>query len=412
MHCLNWVAVIALLVTLAFSETASAADQFVQDRFAIGLWVDPPLDERADERYQELAEANFTLVIGGFGGTGVEKVTQQLALCEKYDLRLIAPIHGIAPEDLPDGAALWGYALRDEPSAADFPALRELADAIRRARPGRLNYINLFPSYASEEQLGTPTYDEHVRLFVETLEPGVLSMDHYPIFHPGRDGREGYCNDLEVMRKYALEHDIPFWNFFNIMPYGPHTDPTEGQVRWQIYTSLAYGAKGVLYFCYYTPVSHEFPKGGAIIARDGRRTRHYYEAQRINAELKNLGPVLMQLTSTGVYRISEGAGDDPEIVLEGTPVVNITRSSYDPPHEYLVGVFRHADGRRAVLLNNYRFAYTAWPTVAFDVPAEQVIEVDKRTGELAPVIDDSPEMEGLQISLGAGDGRLFLLPPE
>nr|HPK00738.1 hypothetical protein [Candidatus Hydrogenedentota bacterium] len=63
-----------------------------------------------------------------------------------------------------------------------------------------------------------------------------------------------------------------------------------------------------------------------------------------------------------------------------------------------------------VLLNNYRFAYTAWPTVAFDVPAEQVMEVDKRTGEVAPVIDDSPDMEGLQVSLGAGDGRLFLLP--
>lgn len=31
-------------------------------------------------------------------------------------------------------------------------------------------------------------------------------------------------------------------------------------------------------------------------------------------------------------------------------------------------------------------------------------------GEIAPVIDDSPEMEGLQVSLGSGDGRLFLLP--
>jgi hypothetical protein len=29
---------------------------------------------------------------------------------------------------------------------------------------------------------------------------------------------------------------------------------------------------------------------------------------------------------------------------------------------------------------------------------------------MAPVIDDSPDMDGLQVSLGAGDGRLFLLP--
>lgn len=402
---------VVALALLALTESgAYAAEGFVQDRFAIGFWVDPPLDDKADARYQEIADANFTLVIGGFGTTGIEKITRQLALCEKYDLKLIAASHGLAPEDLPIGPALWGYGLRDEPNASDFPDLRQKADAIRAVRPGKLCYINLFPNYANEKQLGTPTYDEHVRQFVEIVEPGVLSMDHYPIFHPGRDGREGYCENLAVMRKYALQENIPFWNFFNIMPYGPHTDPTEGQLRWQIFTSVAYGAKGVLYFCYYTPVSHEFPKGGAIIARDGRRTRHYYEAQRINGELKNLGPVLMQLTSTGVYRVSEEDGDKPEDVLKGTPVVNITRADHDPPHDYLVGVLRHADGRRAVLLNNYRFAYTAWPTVAFDVPAEQVLEVDKRTGDIAPVIDDSPEMEGLQVSLGAGDGRLFLLP--
>ena len=62
---------------------------------------------------------------------------------------------------------------------------------------------------------------------------------------------------------------IPFWNFFNIMPYGPHTDPTEAQVRWQVNASLIYGAKGLLYFCYFTPGGDEFPKGGAIIGQDG-----------------------------------------------------------------------------------------------------------------------------------------------
>ncbi len=406
-----YVLFVLLAVLLAVAgRTSHAAEPFVQDRLAIGLWVDPPLDAQADARYRELAEAGFTLVIGGFGGTRMEQVQQQAALCEKYGLRLLAPAHISDPENLPDGPAVWGYSVRDEPNAADFPGLRERTDAIQAARPGKLAFINLFPNYASEEQLGTTTYDEHVRLFMETLQPDVLCMDHYPIFHPGHDGREAYCENLATMREHALAHAIPFWNFFNIMPYGPHTDPTEGQLRWQIFTSLAYGARGVLYFCYFTPAGGEFPKGGAIIARDGRRTRHYDEAQRINAELKALEPTLMQITSSGVYRLCEEAGDDPEAVLNGTPLLALTRASDDPPLDLLIGVFRHADGRRAVLLNNYRFAYTAWPTVEFDVSAEQVMEVDKRSGDVAPVIDDSPDIEGLQVSLGAGDGRLFLLP--
>ena len=70
----------------------------------------------------------------------------------------------------------------------------------------------------------------------------------------------------------------------------------------------------------------------------------------------------------------------------------------------------HVDGRRAVMLNNYRFAYTAWPTVEFDMPTSQVREVDQKTGREVPVYDDSPNMKGLQVSLDAGAGRLFLLP--
>lgn len=400
--------VLLVLAAIALASlTCPAQERFKQDRFAIGLWVNPPVDDRAEARYQDVADANFNMVIGGFGGGEHDKLVE---LCEKLDLKLIGYSGGTDPATLPDSPAVWGYALRDEPGADDFPALREQADAVRRARPGKLPYINLFPNYAVPSQLDTPTYDEHVRKFMEVVQPEVLSMDNYPQFHPGRDGRAVYCDNLDTFRTHSMKAGVPFWNFFNIMPYGPHTDPTEGQIRWQIYTSIAYGAKGVMYFCYYTPQGAEFPKGGAIIHADGRKSRHYGEAQRINGELKHLGPVLMQLTSEKIVHVDEAAGDVPTDKLAGLAITNLTRAVEDPQGDYLVGAFKHADGRRAVLLNNYHFAYTAWPTVTFDAPAESIIEVDKETGEEHPVIDDSPLMEGIQISLGAGEGRLFLLP--
>ncbi len=265
-------------------------------------------------------------------------------------------------------------------------------------------YINLFPNYAPPAALGTETYDEHLRQFVDVVDPDVLSMDHYPMFTPTADGRQGYIDNLASMREVSLEAGIPFWNFFNTMPFGPHFDPTESQLRWQIYSSLAYGAKGVLYFCYWTPRGGEFPKGGAIITAEGRRTRHYDQARRINAELKAMGPTLMALTSTGVRRIQRG--DDVAALLTGSPIASITDG------EYLIGEFTHVDGRRAVLLNNYDFAYTSWPTVEFVAPLEQVTEVDRVTGEERAVIDDSPDTDGLQVSLDAGEGRLFLMPAE
>ncbi len=398
---LRWMFGLAAAFLVARFGAGAAEARFVQDRFAIGFWVAPRTDDNLDARYAEIAEANFTFVIGLCGAKNPPSASEQLKLCEKHHLKALVSIDGQALDKLPDGPACWGYSVVDEPNASQFPALRKTVDALRQARPGKLAYINLFPNYASPGQLGSKNYDDHVARFISEVRPDVLSMDHYPIFKPDADGRENYCRNLEVMRCDSLGAGIPFWNFFNTMPYGPHTDPTEAQLRWQIFTSLAYGAKGVMYFCYWTPRGHEFPKGGAILTADGRRTRHYDEAKRINAGLKNLGPTLMKLTSTSVHRVKpKSAASD---ALTGSPLRSISEG------EYLMGVFRHVDGRRAVLLNNYHFAYSAWPTVEFDIDPSKVLEVSPRTGRAEAVIDDSPDLPGLQLSLDAGEGRLFFL---
>ena len=397
---------VASLGGYTMNVAAQTPARFVQDRLAIGFWVDPPAGEGMEARYREIAEANFTLVIGGFGASQPETVAQQLALCEQFGLRAVVARAGLKASELPQSPACWGYMLRDEPNVAGFAELRALTDEIRAARPGRFGYVNLFPNYASAAQLGTATYEEHVARFVDEVNPDVLSMDHYPMMQPKADSRASYCDNLAVLRRHALRQGIPFWNFFNAMPFGPHFDPTEHSLRWQIFTSLAYGAKGVLYFCYWTPRGNEFPKGGALITAEGRKTRHYEQARRLNAAAKALGPTLMQLTSTAVVRLK--AGETDATVLAETPVKAVAGT---PLGEYLLGVFRHRDGRRAVLFCNYDYLYTTWPTVEFDVDPALVREVSQETGEETAVVDDSPALPGLQVSLDAGGGRLFLLPP-
>ena len=398
------VGLLAVSAQAAWSQSGSS--RFVQDRFAIGFWVDPPAKEITDARYKEIADANFTFVLGVFGPQKLKDIQKQLALCEKYGMKAIVRNDLTKPEDLPDSPACWGYHLVDEPNTAGFPGLKIAVDTLRKSRPGKLAYINLLPNYASAGQLGAPTYDDYVARFCREVNPDVLCMDYYPFLTPTTDGRDGYCVNLESMRKYSLIYRIPFWNFFNTMPFGPHHDPTESHLRWQIYTSLAYGAKGVLYFCYWSPEGPggEFPKGGAILTGEGKRTRHYDQAKRINAGVKNLGPTLMKLTSVKVIRIKPA--DDPAKALEGTPIKSMSKGG-----DYLIGVFKHSDGRVAVMINNYDHNYTTWPTVEFNVADKDAIEVDAADGKEKPARDDSPlGTPGLQISLDAGDGRLFLLP--
>lgn len=388
-----------LAIAFCLSAFGAGADlpRFQQDEFCISFFIDPPMDASAAEHYRDIRDANFNVVMALVGANSPENLKKQVALSRRFGLKTIVATAGLPDDELPNGRNVWGYFLRDEPSAKDFPDLAKRVRALREARPGKLGYINLFPSYCDLERLGTPSYEEHVAKFIAEVNPDVLCMDHYPFMRPDKDTRDAYLSDIDTMRRHALKAGIPWWNYFNSMPFGPHYDPTEAQLRWQIFSSVAYGARGVLYFCYWSPRGGEFPKGGAILTAEGRRTRHYDQAKRINAKLKAWGPRLMQLTS-------ESAGLVTPASLVGVPLRSLSEGAF------VYGVLRGQDQRRAVVLVNHDTAYTTWPTVTFDVATEAVRELDPVSGDEVAVVDDSPDMPGLQLSFDAGDARLFLLP--
>ena len=133
-------------LSLCVAAKGQAPKRFEQDRFAIGYWVGPQTSENLRERYHEIAEANFTLVIGSHG----MDISKQLALCREFGLKAIVDAGGLA---LPDHDACWGFALMDEPGAGQFPELARRAEEVRAHHPGKFGYINLFPNYASPSQL-------------------------------------------------------------------------------------------------------------------------------------------------------------------------------------------------------------------------------------------------------------------
>ena len=86
----------------------------------------------------------------------------------------------------------------------------------------------------------------------------------------GPQTKADYIANLLVLREAALAANIPFFNFFKAMPYGSGTTPSpydvsESEMRWQAMTSLALGAKGVMYYCYWTPNGFASRLGQAIM---------------------------------------------------------------------------------------------------------------------------------------------------
>ena len=55
---------------------------------------------------------------------------------------------------------------------------------------------------------------------------------------------------MELIREAGLRHNVPTWNIIQACSWTPEVrQPSETEMRWQVYTSLAYGFKGILYSC-------------------------------------------------------------------------------------------------------------------------------------------------------------------
>jgi hypothetical protein len=285
-------------------------------------------------------------------------------------------------------------------------------------------------------------YTSYVDRFVDTLgaELDLISFDHYPFFERALTAAKnktsspaGYRANLGVVRAASKRANVPFWNYFNVLPFGEHSDPTPGQLSWQVFTSLAYGSKGVLYFCYWSPAGGApFGKGGGVVYPRGSRTTfkrgaHYEDARRINSVLRVFGNYLLAATSTGIYRVQphgthdngdtgtcrrgeqdcpDGEQPNDDLTLCAMNATSVAVNSEWPGAGLLIGQFRMPDGRTALLLHNQNWDFSIWPTVAF---AANATEVDPVSGRETDVLDDSPYVPGLQLSFGVAEARLFVL---
>lgn len=431
-------------------STISNGTSWRQDRIVISNWVDPivPVEEFLP-RYEEMALANFTAILGGFGATtDAKSIAAQITAADSAGIPIIvsAQSGGGNASDLPVSSSemFWGYQIQDEPSTETFDGLATFTREIAEERPGKLRFINLLPNYATLEQLGegVESYeDDYVARFVSEVQPDVLCMDHYPFFEwPNATNATnattgGYRSNLAVLRRVALAHDIPFWNFFNVMPFGGHSDPTLSQIRWQVFTSLAFGAKGVLYFSYWAVPGDT--QNGAIIVRDGpssdNRTKyirgpHYADATAVNSVVRAWNDHLLAASSSCVWYLPQvssktaavvvpDCAEDPHVV----PAIANVSSDFDSQSDdrLLIGQYVLGDKRTAVMLQNQNFELSSWLTVAFAAAEEEggggpdnleaIKEVDRSSGLERAVRDDSPDAPGLQIALPPGDARLFVV---
>jgi hypothetical protein len=298
-----------------------------------------------------------------------------------------------------DSQTCVGYYICDEPGASQFAYLGKVVAAIRRHMPGKLAYINLFPSYAipgesPDSQLQTKDFTTYLERYVADVKPQFISYDNYMVEYSQdlRDAKTGasYFHDLVEVRRVALEHGLPFWNIVTCVQIRPATTtPSPANLLLQGWTTLAAGGRGVSWYKYeqqgylYCPidVAHQ-------------RTATWSYLQMVNGQLKVIGPIVSRMKSDGVYFTAPFAAETGH----GVPGKFVKRLSADAP--LMIGEFAsQGDAVDHLVLVNLSLERSAKLNLK-DLPQGAKVE------EYSPV-DGHLSKCGAELYLPAGQGVLL-----
>ncbi|MEI6218288.1 MAG: hypothetical protein WCP86_05270 [bacterium] len=292
--------------------------------------------------------------------------------------------------------ALMGFVLGDEMGYGAHPRLKFLTHYLLKNDPSHLPYYNNLPSYAA----GNPrSYEREVAAYLKTVKPALFSWDAYWQMSRG-DDENYYWDNLEMVRRQCLKSKTPFNQIIVSLKHMGYRECREADLRWQVWTSLAYGSRGIQYFTYcHVPVMAEGDAPG-LLTKDFKRDVKWFQVQKLNHNIAKLGTTLVKLTSTGVYNTEPlPIGTVP--LLPEAPVKMIEGGSM------VVGCFTNAAGLVYVLpVNRSRMDRRTFFLKVYE-KAVSTSEVSQKTGELLP--SEPLKDKVLEVKLEAGEGRLFLL---
>lgn len=319
---------------------------------------------------RQVAEAGFNLA------WATEK---ELDVAHKHKLRALLNDALIAPATLDDAGqrgkldalidrvkvhpAMYAYFITDEPAAGAFPALGKLVAYLRERDPAHMAYINLFPTYATNEQLGTQgdvvtAYREHLRQYIEVVKPALISWDHYQFAIEGRDNDQYFLN-LALIRKASMDAGLPYLNIVQACTWAPEAmrSPGPDELRYLVYTTLAYGAQGISYFVYSYPPMYK-PGTGQLVTPEGKTTDLYDAVKKLNPEFVAIASELQKLTSLAIYHagmVPRGGEALPaDCAFRFEPA--LPRAEHKPPapiQGLMIGLFGASAGKptHAVVVN-------------------------------------------------------------
>ena len=215
-----------------------------------------------------------------------------------------------------DHPAIWGIDVGDEPSALDFPYYGKVIDYVNRAFSNQFAYLNLYPNYASVSgnnaqetvnQLGTATYAEHIRRYCECVPSDYLCYDFYLY---SINVAKHYEN-LRVVADACRNTGRSMWIVLQVNSHRPDEWMSENNLRFQAYTSMAFGAENIIWACYTAGWWHN-----QVLDDQGNQTEQYGKLKRVNAQIRTIADEYMKYRRVSTHFVGYQGHPDMNCVQQ------------------------------------------------------------------------------------------------
>ena len=351
----------------------------------VAFWCPPP----TEQQYSWLQEAGFDSIIldEKFGQkVGSKELRATVKLAGRYGLKAYPCIPWEPWEkstvadlanDYSNEIGFGGY-YSDEPRQRIdiFTKMPSIVKTLEKY-PKAEYWVTLASSIGPYFECNT--YEDTVEYYMENFGKNhrILSVDYYPLIQ--KDGvpivSERWLECIEIVAQAAKTYRKDLYCFVSTMSMSsPGLNCRavgEKDIRYQIYASLAYGAKGIEYFCYMTPGLPPFD--GEFLAQDKaliwskdyqvddystyERTENWYAAKKINEELRFLEEEYMKFTWQGILTV-EGKNHSTSanacIKKAKTSLTEYSRiEAVQSSEDTLIGCFEDSEGNNAFILMNF-----------------------------------------------------------
>ena len=355
------------------------------------LWADPEMAMDIVRTAEALGGNVQFQDLHRFGGMGDKNV-----FCESNDYQGV--LQDLEPWNCVKSLCLWDEPILEE----NLQEIHRMIEYCEKVRPAMLPYTVALPDYSPSFKRDIGLYQAYIDRFLEVIDPAQMSFDYYPVGKSEYDPSLQLDNstmwaDLELVRRAAQKHGVPFWFWYQGHRYHFHNvfyNFTFPMARSMAYAGILHGAKAVE--CY-----NEFD--GYIDPATGGPGVFFEEHKKLNRELYLLGNTLMALTCKRVIHDKSLLPEHPAMVGYRTSMgeSELVASELLPR----ISISEHEDeyGNQYLMVLNRDFKQDAHIELQLKRPSH-IYEVSKEDGEQHLQYEAAYE---LSMHLDAGDLRIY-----